>query len=295
MHSLLNTIGFSDVDGLEDEEKLIKLAIKDADTKKVVKLSDKRSAVELFMPVAENTGVVVRGEYNEKGELIVDHYFPSHFSKNESLRDYLVINKRMDSDAFTIMCDDNRLGVTIIFYLQNKADMLIKNIAPNTDKKHPVFLSALAHEGKILLPTMTVNVPEKVGVQQTPGPKGLPDDMPDEEKDFFNDRAFAEIEQYAQVRKRSEKEDVYSIVDTCFYPCGSESDNYSILGKIKNVDSLINKYTREELYVLLIDCNGLDLEICVNKKDLFGEPLPGRRFKGNIWLQGSVKFDDSIE
>ena len=42
MHSLLNTIGFSDVDGLEDEEKLIRIAMREATKKKVVKISDKR-------------------------------------------------------------------------------------------------------------------------------------------------------------------------------------------------------------------------------------------------------------
>jgi len=31
--------------------------------------------------------------------------------------------------------------------------------------------------------------------------------------------------------------------------------------------------------------------IAVNSMDLIGEPAVGRRFKGQIWMQGNVAFD----
>ena len=43
---------------------------------------------------------------------------------------------------------------------------------------------------------------------------------------------------------------------------------------------------REEVYQMLLMCNGIPIDICINKKDLFGEPEVGRRFKGSVWLQG---------
>jgi hypothetical protein len=30
--------------------------------------------------------------------------------------------------------------------------------------------------------------------------------------------------------------------------------------------------------------------IAINKADLLGEPAPGRRFKGQIWMQGIADF-----
>ena len=42
---------------------------------------------------------------------------------------------------------------------------------------------------------------------------------------------------------------------------------------------------------MLISCNGFDFHIAINDEDLLGEPLPGRRFKGEIWLQGMVEFE----
>ena len=53
---------------------------------------------------------------------------------------------------------------------------------------------------------------------------------------------------------------------------------------------VINSYTKEEIYDLDLICNDITFRLCINKEDLLGEPLPGRRFKGNIWMQGKVTF-----
>ena len=41
---------------------------------------------------------------------------------------------------------------------------------------------------------------------------------------------------------------------------------------------------------MTIESNNLIYDICINYKDLLGEPEVGRRFKGNIWLQGHVNY-----
>ena len=43
-------------------------------------------------------------------------------------------------------------------------------------------------------------------------------------------------------------------------------------------------------YTHLLSCNELVFDVCINQKDLLGEPMPGRRFKGTIWLQGKINF-----
>ena len=39
-----------------------------------------------------------------------------------------------------------------------------------------------------------------------------------------------------------------------------------------------------------LECNDMGFDICINAKDLLGEPEIGRRFKGSIWLQGHMNF-----
>ena len=71
-------------------------------------------------------------------------------------------------------------------------------------------------------------------------------------------------------------------------PFGIESDQYTILGEILDFARLINKYTNETIYAMNIECNDIVFDICINEGDLLGEPAIGRRFKGNIWMQGSL-------
>ena len=54
-----------------------------------------------------------------------------------------------------------------------------------------------------------------------------------------------------------------------------------------------NSFTKEEIYVMTIESHDLVFEVCINKKDLYGEPLQGRRFKGTIWMQGIINFPET--
>ena len=71
-------------------------------------------------------------------------------------------------------------------------------------------------------------------------------------------------------------------------PVGIETDHYAVIGNITACSEKINSYTGESVYLLDIDCNDLAFTVAINKNHLLGEPAPGRRFKGDIWLQGNI-------
>ena len=62
------------------------------------------------------------------------------------------------------------------------------------------------------------------------------------------------------------------------------------MGEIVEQMETVNESTGEKLYQLTIECNGVQFDVCINKKDLMGQPEIGRRFKGIIWLQGNLNF-----
>ena len=95
---------------------------------------------------------------------------------------------------------------------------------------------------------------------------------------------------YSMVSRRIAHEDIYSIIDTCFMPCGVECDQYSVIGEITDIEVKTNRLTGEEVLNLELDCNDMTFHVAINRKDLLGEPLPGRRFKGQVWMQGTVEF-----
>ena len=97
---------------------------------------------------------------------------------------------------------------------------------------------------------------------------------------------------YTSISRKIHKEDVFSLVDTYFMPYGVECDQYSILGEILECKRVKNQITGEEVYVLTISCNELTFDVCINIIDMFGEPKPGRRFKGTVWMQGYINFPE---
>ncbi len=99
-----------------------------------------------------------------------------------------------------------------------------------------------------------------------------------------------DMDLYSQISKRTKKEDVLTIVDSYWMPYGIETDKYSILGTIVQVRQEVNQKTLEEIYFLSVICNSTDIQVCINKRDLLGEPKVGRRFKGVIWLQGNLDY-----
>ena len=98
------------------------------------------------------------------------------------------------------------------------------------------------------------------------------------------------MDTYTAISRKIQKEDVFSLVDTYFMPYGVECDQYSILGEIQECRRVTNSMTGEHVWLMTLECNELNFDVCINEKDLFGEPMAGRRFKGVIWLQGAVNY-----
>ena len=113
------------------------------------------------------------------------------------------------------------------------------------------------------------------------------------DEDAMETLTIEDIDLYSQISRRAMKEDLYSIIDSCFMPCGVECDQYSIIGEIKEIKKIKNIYTKEDIYRMRLECNDLNLDVCINSKDLLGEPAVGRRFKGQIWMQGSLNFEET--
>ncbi len=99
-----------------------------------------------------------------------------------------------------------------------------------------------------------------------------------------------DMDTYSMISQRIATEDIFSIVDSYFMPYGIECDQYNIMGEILDVMTFKNILTGEDICQMTVESNDMQFDICINKADLLGEPKVGRRFKGNIWLQGQLHF-----
>lgn len=108
------------------------------------------------------------------------------------------------------------------------------------------------------------------------------------DEDAIESLTLEDMDTYALLSQRVMKEDIFSIVKSTFMPFGIESDQYTVLGEIIDCVTMENKLTHEKLYGMKLLCNNIQFDVCINEKDLLGEPAIGRRFRGNVWMQGNL-------
>ena len=292
MHKFLRAVGFSKI-SKEELKQLLKTIIEHPTTQKTAEDSEGNEFAELSKDFGEFFGISVRGIFGEDDSFEMEYYYPYFCGNCISTNEIPEVEKHAEKESYAGVCDEVRIGVTLIFYLQNVIDYLyLKKNQFYHIKPNGVILSALSTEGKILFP---VNKDEKKlkNIEKDRAERNyLIAAARNGDEDAIENLTLEDIDTYSLLSRRIMHEDVLSIVESTFMPYGIESDQYTVLGEIMDYKLLQNEYTGENVYVLDIMYNDMLFSICMNQKDLLGEPAVGRRFKGNIWLQGSINYHE---
>ena len=289
MHKFLPAIGFSKLNK-ETLENLIQEIILRPDYQESAIDFEGNQFVELRYMVADNVGLVLRGVYNDADEFILDYYYPTYLGESISINNDVDVIKQSDKESYHVMVDELRLGVNLIFHLQNMGEYLRRNIMEGKSANRDIRLAALSLEGKVILPLYDN---EKSRIKEKMNNKkriDLVEQAREGNEEALESLTMDEIDLYQRISRRVSREDILSVVTSFFMPYGIENDKYEIMGDILDVKSVVNHLTMEELYILIVESNDVVLEVCINKNNLYGEPAIGRRFKGTIWLQGTVDF-----
>src|SRR5699024_1873542 len=93
------------------------------------------------------------------------------------------------------------------------------------------------------------------------------------DEDAIESLTLEDMDTYTAISRKIQKEDVFSLVDTYFMPYGVECDQYSILGEIQECHKVKNRMTGENVWIMTVECNELNFDVCINEADLFGEPM----------------------
>lgn len=288
MHKFLKSIGFSDFKK-KDLEIILNEIIARPQMVKVTKDSEGNEFAELSKEFATNVGITVRGNYLENDKFEMEYYYPYFYGTSLTTQEEVTVEKHSEKESYAGVCEDSNIGVTLIFYLQNIADYLSeKNRRPSGQKMYGAYLSGLSVDGSILLPIEKFK--EKANKCRYSERSQLVAQAREGNEEAIENLTLEDMDMYSILSRRVMNEDIFSIVSSTFMPYGIESDQYSILGEILDYTIVENSITKEHIYCMKIECNDLIFDICINSKDLIGEPAVGRRFKGNIWMQGSVQL-----
>ena len=295
MHKYLRAIGFSQYIRKKDIRKLLDIVKSDPGFFLELGENDEKYGY-MGKSFGEGIGIRLFGEYDEAGVLREEYYFPYVESTVISTRQYCNVERHSDRMAFGGIIDDPGMGISLIFYLNNGIEFMYRQHQQQRPlSMSGVSLNGLCISGKILLP-MRKTAQEKEKIKAAAQKRGnLLEAAKNGDEEAMESLAVEDMNIFQNVSRRIEREDVYSIVDTCFMPYGLESDQYAVVGEIHKVEKIKNRLTGEECWRLLLECNNLMLSTTINSVDLLGEPAVGRRFKGDIWLQGTAILKETAD
>lgn len=293
MHKYMRAIGFSELVDRRDQQKLVTDIILNATHRSYTSNGDETILAEFCEDFAENMGVAVCGEFDAEDKFTYDYFYPYLRGRGISSYEDVSVERHAEKESYAGVCDDIKVGVSLIFYLQNiipyvKAQFM--NVLPI--RGTTLTLSGLSLKGSIILPIVK-NETELQRIKKASNNRNqLIAAARQGDEDAIESLTLEDMDTYTTISRKILKEDVFSLVDTYFMPYGVECDQYSILGEIMDFSMTTNKLTGEKVYLMEISCNDLQFDVCINAMDLYGEPQVGRRFKGVIWMQGYINYPE---
>ena len=291
MHKYLRAVGFSNLSDREQYDELIKNIALDATDRVYTSYDDKYMIAMYTKDYAPGVGISVVGVFDENNRFFFEYAYPYVRGNNVSSYEDISVERHSDKESYAGVCDEARLGVSLIFYIQNVVPYIrVKNAGLLPIRGTSVTLSALSLEGTIVMPLAKSEDSRAQAIKSGTERMKLVEAARRGDGSALESLTLNDLDTYSAVSRKIVTEDVFTLVDTYFMPYGAECDLYSILGEILLIENLTNNLTGDELVKLTLVCNEIILDICINKQDLYGEPAIGRRFKGIIWLQGNINY-----
>lgn len=288
MNQFMRAVGFSEYKTNKKLNQIFETASKKPDVYVEYTNREKDTVFELTKMAGDGFGLTWLGT-KEDGELLCEYCYPFLKGKKYFSKADVSLEERAMGNIYNAAFEDFRVGVFIIFFVQNGIEYF--GMQKESDKETPriiMALSGLALNGTILFPlAFSEEEQQRRTREQKKRIRLLTAARKGDEK-AMESLAYQDMDIYTRVSKRILTEDVFSIVETSFIPYGMECDQYSIVADIVSVKEAVNLFTKEKIWKLRLNYNGIYIDICINQQDLMGEPKEGRRFKGNIWLQGRL-------
>ncbi len=291
MHKYLRAVGFSSLKKRDDYEILVqKIALEGSD-RAYTSIDDDYMLSVYRQEFAPGIGVAVVGQFSEDNHFYFEYSYPYIRGNMVSSYEDISIERHAEKESYAGVCDEARLGVSLIFYLQNIIQYIrVMNAGLLPIRGTSVTLSALSIQGMIMMPLAKtesdIDLVKKAGHDRIK----LVEAARRGDEQAMESLTLDDMDTYTAISRKIRRDDIFTLVDTYFMPYGVECDQYSVLGEILNTELVVNEMTGEEIYKMQINCNEIIMDMCINKLDLFGEPEVGRRFKGIIWLQGYINY-----
>ena len=264
MHKYMRAIGFSELVDRRDQQKLVTDIILNATHRSYTSNGDETILAEFCEDFAENMGVAVCGEFDAEDKFTYDYFYQYLRGRGISSYEDVSVEGHSEKESYAGVCDYIKFGVSLIFYLQNiipyvKAQFM--NVLPI--RGTTLTLSGLSLKGSIILPIVKNETELQRIKKASINRNQLIAAARQGDEDAIESLTQEDMDTYTTISRKILNEDGFSLVDTYFMPYGVECDQYTIFGDILENSTTVNKLTGEQIYLMKINCNDLQFDICI--------------------------------
>ena len=153
MHKYMRAVGFSKLESRKRLQELLTETIINADRRAVTRNQENQILGEFCKDFAKGLGIAVCGEFDEDERFTYEYYFPYLDGSGITSYEDVSVERHADKESFAGVCDDIKVGMSLIFYLKNKIPY-VKEMAEDIlhFKRNTKTQSDLSVSGTIMLP-----------------------------------------------------------------------------------------------------------------------------------------------
>ena len=135
IHSFLSAVGFKGLKKTSDLYDILEDVINYPDAQQVEKDQNGNTFVECKKMYGDDFGIAVCGDYTDNNEFHMEYYYPFLIGTGITTDEFIEIERHSEKESYAGICDDMRLGVTLIFYAQNGTEILREQETPRPLQK----------------------------------------------------------------------------------------------------------------------------------------------------------------
>ena len=157
-------------------------------------------------------GIAVYGDMDIHEQFHMQYYYPYFIGTGITSYADVYIEKRMDRESYVGICEDMKIGISLIFYMQNVVEYLKERKRTESIKYKSVTLSGLCDGGTVLLPVRKDKRQEKQQKEEVHNRMMLMSAARTGDPAAIESLTLDDIDTYSKVSRRLISEDVFTIV-----------------------------------------------------------------------------------
>ena len=122
MREYLKAIGFSDLNSRKKTDELINEIKKNPSRKNWFQIDEEEAIFIYEKDFAEAVGIAVIEVMDRDGYRVTDHFYPYVRGANYLYHEDLEFEHYTDKEGYAGICDENNIGIPLIFHLNNPVD-----------------------------------------------------------------------------------------------------------------------------------------------------------------------------